>query len=126
MHINDIVLKNGLFLYVLLTAALFFSCSDNPVHPGAKDISLEAGEHALTVTNRFPRELYYFAVEWGRVAQIQWTPASKEGTGIPPGGTKKISYDKVYGYRDGTTIIFYYWIKKNPSVEEISFLTITP
>ncbi|NBC64778.1 MAG: hypothetical protein GVY07_03810 [Bacteroidetes bacterium] len=114
----------------LSSFALFFitllliSCSDSISDLSKKDVWLRIENEKLLVRNKFNHSIYYFAVESGVAAQINWAPLSTDENRIGAGRTKSILLDSIYAYDPGEEILFYFWSQKEPKNNNIKFLSI--
>lgn len=106
----------------LAAIPLAFACSSS----GPTEISYEtsppgiqAGYVAVTATsaglvaiNQTERPVFYFAVERGLLALIDWVPCTVQTgscVGIAPGQTFTIPWDKVVGYKADATEYAFLW-----------------
>lgn len=103
---------------------LLISCSDSVSDLSKKDVALRIENEQLLVRNKFNHSIYYFAVESGAAAQINWAPLSTDGNRVKPGRTKSIPLDSIYAYDPGDEILFYYWSQKEPENNNIKFQSI--
>lgn len=103
---------------------LLISCSDSISDLSKKDVSLRIDNEHLLVKNNFNHSIYYFAVESGVAAQINWAPLSREENRIRPGRLKSIPLDSIHAYDPGEEILFYYWSQKEPKNNNIKFQSI--
>lgn len=109
---------------IFLSIFLFFlllSCSDSVSDLNTKDISVSSDGEYLEIRNHFNHPIYYFAVESGIAAAIQWAPISSKENLVKSRSTKRISLDKIYAFESGDVILFYYWSKKEPGNKNIKF-----
>ena len=108
-----------LFLVALLL--LLNSCSDSVSDLETDHISIQVESEDLQIKNNFNHSVYYFAVESGVAALINWAPISSEENRVKPKSVRPVSLDEIHGYKPGKTILFYYWSEKEPSSENIKF-----
>ncbi len=109
---------------LLLITLFFITCSDSVSDLNRKDVSLIIESDHLKIQNRFSHSIYYFAVESGVAAQIQWAPLSTDENRVKPRGMKSLPLDSIHAYEPGDEILFYYWSEKEPKNSNIKFQSI--
>ncbi|MCG2589048.1 hypothetical protein [Rhodohalobacter sulfatireducens] len=109
---------------LFLITLLLISCSGSVSDLSKKDVSLNIENEHLLVKNNFNHSIYYFAVESGVAAQINWAPLSTEENRVRPGRLKSIPLDSIHAYDPGEEILFYYWSQKEPKNNNIKFQSI--
>lgn len=95
------------------------SCTDSISDLNTEDIVVSVESEELTIRNNFNHSIYYFAVEAGTAAYIQWAPISSDENRIKSQSTKRIPLDEIHAYEPHDEIIIYYWSKKEPGNNNI-------
>lgn len=108
-------------LLIILSFFILSSCADSVSDLNTKDISISYNNETLEIRNNFNHPIYYFAVESGIAAAIQWAPISSKENRIKSRNTKRISLDEIHAAEPGDEILFYYWSKKEPGNNNIKF-----
>jgi hypothetical protein len=108
-------------LFIILSFLAFWGCSDSVSDLNTKDVSLFIDSADLNIRNNFSHPIYYFAVESGVAAQINWAPISTEENRVKARGMKSLPLDSINAYDHGDEIIFYYWSKKEPGNDNIKY-----
>jgi len=97
-------MKKGL---VSVGVFAILACS-SPTEP----LDVVAAPPSLKLTNPSEVSVYYFIVERGYAARINWGPCTNPRTcvGIPPNATRSVPYTSIGGYApDAQEAIVYWW-----------------
>lgn len=108
----------------LLSAHVLTSCSGNPTSFQPDEISAEVTDDGIQVFNHADKPIYYFAVEEGTLALLNWAPVSGEENKVDAESNKTIPFTEILGFEEGDRIILYYWQKAEPSLNDIHVLVI--
>ena len=106
---------------LLLIGLIFVSCSESVSDLNTNDVIVSVEGEDLTIQNNFNHSIYYFTVEAGTAASIQWAAISTNENRVKSRSTKRITLDQIYRYEPGAEIIVYYWSEKEPSNNNIKF-----
>lgn len=111
----------SILLLSLFSFLTFSSCADSVSDLNTDDVSISTDSVDLTIRNNFNHSIYYFAVEAGVAAAIQWAPISSDENRVKSRSTKRIPLENIHAYEPGDEIIVYYWSKKEPGNKNIKF-----
>ncbi len=104
---------------LFLIGLISVSCSDSVSDLNTDDVIVSVESEELTIQNYFTYSIYYFAVDAGTAAYIQWAAISTDENRVKSRSTKRIPVDQIYGFEPGKDIIVYYWSEKEPSNNNI-------
>lgn len=111
-------------LYFLIAVVFIISisgCADSVSDLNTDDVSITVDSEDLNIKNNFNHSIYYFAVEAGVAAVIQWAPISSDENRVKSRSTKRILLENIHAYEPGDEILIYYWSKKEPGNKNIKF-----
>lgn len=109
------------FLITLFTCLIISSCADSVSDLNTDDVAITSNSADLNIKNNFNHSIYYFAVEAGIAAVIQWAPISSDENRVKSRSTKQIPLENIHAYEPGDEILIYYWSKKEPGNNNIKF-----
>lgn len=117
-------MKKSHIIKIILLFLCFgiISCSDdsdNLIGYGNNEITGLIKDNYLVITNYSDEPIYYFAVDWGTSALINWAPISEDENKISPKQSMKKGVDEILGYAKGREVIVYYWNTLEPTSESI-------
>ena len=121
-------MKHILNLILSILFFLFVACSES-TEPDKPDVELNAKTTGLEVKNNTNHTIYYFIVESGFAALIDWAPGF-DGLNLNSGGSTIIPYAEISNMneesvKEGNKIICYWWSDENMENPEVNNVSIT-
>ena len=112
-------MRKSLILIPFFLILIFSGCADSVSDLNTKDVVVSVEIENLNARNNFNHSVYYFVVEAGVAAVIQWAAISTDENRIKSRSTKQIPFNEIHAFEPGDEIIIYYWSKKEPGNNNI-------
>jgi hypothetical protein len=92
--------------------ATYAGCTDmgtNLYYEDPSGVQVVASTSSITIINSSRNAVYYFAIEQNTAAFTDWFGTCTASNEVGEGKTKEVAYLQVTGYREGCTVLLYWW-----------------
>ena len=102
----------SVLLGIACFAVFFHSCrdlGDNQIYTDADGVTAWGSANSLSIMNTGPESVFYFAVEEGTYAVIDWIQSCSVNRSFPSGTTTEVPYSQIVGYKKGCRVVLCWW-----------------